>query len=264
MITCVASGGSGSRMSPASRFCNKHLVLVGRGKLMIDMPLHFIAAHGVQDVIVVTGSNHASQIVDYVQDGDAYGFNHVDYAFQPTPAGIADVLKRISHKDTKEGVMLILADNYFSSTQSSIAALVAASSPDGAMAFQYDVGTKERAKRFGQVIFNENAEAVDIVEKPKTPQHTHILTGLYYFPADVFERVEELSPSARGELEITDLLKMYLNDKKLTVKNVVGKWSDLGEQETWAEFVSQFSTGALPVPQALSKDSQLSFDKVGI
>lgn len=236
MRACVASGGSGTRMLPVTSLINKHLIPVDENHLMIDYPMMQIKNLGFKEVIVVTGSCHAGQIVDYIQDGNKYGFECVHYAFQPKPAGIADVLKRISHLsfNQKEGILLILGDNYFSENFPVL-------NPDKnykhALAFEYDIGSKEEAMRFGQVY--RTPEKTTIVEKPKKPIGSKILTGLYYFPCDVFTRVEKLSPSKRGELEITDLLKMYLEDDRLGIAECNGKWSDLGEMKSWMKFVSE-------------------------
>lgn len=223
----VAAGGSGSRLSPITRFTNKHLIPCEPHKLMIDYPLDFMIGQGASEVTIVTGSNHASQIVDYVGDGDKYGYRRVEYAFQARPAGIADILKRISIKD--EGVCLILGDNYFSAQQVKIQTF------SRAAAFQYDVVDMDLAKSFGQVFFRDGIPTY-IVEKPENPQHSKILTGLYYFPPDVLEKVNRLSPSMRNELEITDLLEIYLKEGRLDVHDVSGEWCDLGEWSSLQKF----------------------------
>lgn len=233
MLTIVAAGGSGTRMAPTTRFLNKHLLPVGYGELMIDMPLQFLAKHHIQEVNIVTGSNHATQICEYVGDGEKYGFTRVDYSFQPKPLGIADVLNRVAHKDVSDGVLIILADNYFSDIQVGDIFL-----PGFAYVYEYDCGDIEKAKAFGQVIRDDKGKPVSIVEKPKVPTHSNILTGLYYFPASVFDVVKCLEPSQRGELEITDLIKTYLERNRLHVIRVQGEWADLGEQDSWAGFVA--------------------------
>jgi len=229
MLFVVAAGGTGSRMLPVTRHLNKHLIPTEMGSLVIDYPLRMFAKHHAEEVVVVTGSNHASQIIDYVEDGSRYGFKRIEYAFQSKPAGIADVLKRIIHKKNTGGVLLILGDNYFSNPQ------LTNIRPNRAMAFQYDIGSIEQAKAFGQIVF-ENHIPADIVEKPKNPTHSLILTGLYYFPNDVFDLVEKLSPSQRNELEITDLLRLYLKQERLDIHTVDGEWADLGEWPSLQKF----------------------------
>lgn len=221
-------------MAPVTWWLNKHLIGVGHGELMIDMPLKFLRKHPIDEVTIVTGANHAAQIVEYVGDGERYGFKRVEYAFQSSPKGIADILNRVSR--TSDGVLLILGDNYFSTMQTSI--LEIAASPGHARAWEYDLGDFEEAKRFGQVMKTVDGTPCEIVEKPKVPQHSRILTGLYYFPASVFDKVASLSPSQRGELEITGLLEMYLNLGLLEVHKVLGDWEDLGEDQSWRKFVA--------------------------
>lgn len=234
MLICVAAGGSGTRMLPVTRWINKHLIPVGNGDLMIDMPLKFLQKHGFKNISIVTGSNHATQICEYVGDGDKYSFDQVEYSFQAKPAGIADILNRIGHRGSDDGVLLILGDNYFESHQLSICSL-----PLGDMAacWEYDMGSPALARSFGQVIRSSDGDPSCIVEKPLCPDHGRILTGLYYFPANVFQYVEQLTPSARGELEITALLDVYLKQNKLKVFQVEGEWSDLGEIPSWEKFI---------------------------
>lgn len=234
MIAVIAAGGNGTRMLPATRVLNKHLLPTGNGDLIIDYPLRQVARLGFNEVTVVTGCAHAGQITDYIQDGAAYGFSRVHYAFQPTPAGIADVLIRVGHRIDEEGVLLILGDNYFSDSQK-----IAVESLDEARAWEYDLKDVASASAFGQAIRDSNGNVLDIVEKPKDPTHSKILTGMYFFPEDVLKRVIDLSPSKRNELEITDLLKTYMNDGELYVDQVVGDWCDLGEWSSWSKFVAK-------------------------
>jgi glucose-1-phosphate thymidylyltransferase len=233
MVGVVAAGGSGSRLSPLTSYINKHLAPCEPGKLMIDYPLQTMRDAGFDEVIVVTGSNHASQIVDYVADGEKYGFTKVEYAFQAKPAGIADVLKRINDKEQDSDLLLILGDNYFSEK-------LEVPYPSGvkgkAVAWEYDIGDIFAAKKFGQAVRNDQGMVTDIVEKPDKTYSSRILTGLYYFPQDVFEKVQALNPSARNELEITHLLKLYLLEERLLVMPVKGLWADLGEWESLQKF----------------------------
>jgi glucose-1-phosphate thymidylyltransferase len=206
---------------------------------MIDMPIEFLKRHGVDQMTIVTGHEHTGQICEYVEFAhDDIEFN---YVVQPKPAGIADVIKRVRHQVESDGLLLILGDNVFDGFMSNYI------KPDykgnSAIAFEYDIKSKQQAKSFGQLVLTKSNEIVGIVEKPSDPQHSRILTGLYYFPADVVKRVEDVQPSKRGELEITDLLSMYLKDGRLNVEQVDGVWSDLGENNPWMDFVSKRSNG---------------------
>jgi glucose-1-phosphate thymidylyltransferase len=235
MICCVAAGGAGTRMAPATRWVNKHLLPVGDGMLMIDMPLKFLRLHAIDEVFVVTGANHAAQVVEHVGDGERYGFTKVQYGFQSKPAGIGDIINRIP--EVNDGVLLILGDNYFSSIQGSI--LNIQDYPEVACAFEFDLRDAELAKRFGQANRDANGKIASIVEKPVNPTHAKILTGLYYFPKSVFQIVKSLTPSARNEIEVTDLLDVYLRKGNLSVHEIEGDWADLGEWPSWQKFVSE-------------------------
>lgn len=228
----VAAGGTGSRLLPATLSTNKHLIPCDKQTLMIDYPLRMFRKYGADEVIVVTGANHASQIVDYVGDGSRYEYKRVEYAFQPHPKGISDVIKRVMHHKNMGGVFMVLGDNYFEKMQAVDFYL------NRAAAFQYDIGSLEQAKSFGQITYCpiDWTKPVDIIEKPTNPNHSKILTGLYYFPEDVFDLVEKLSPSKRNELEITDLLRLYLEQGRLDVHDVVGEWADLGEWSSLQKF----------------------------
>lgn len=240
MLYLAACGGSGSRLSPATKFVNKHLLPVGDGDLMVDLPLRFLSWHNIKEASVVTGTNHASQVMDHIEDGARYGFSLVEYFAQPRPAGISDVLNRVSHRDVEDGVVMILGDNYFEKPQESLASIVSRSVDlSRAVAWEYDIGDSRLAQRFGQAFRDEHGELTDIIEKPAIPSHPRILVGLYYFPGDVFEYVAKLSPSARGELEITSLLKSYLKMGRLDIHVVEGKWADLGEWGSWQKFVGE-------------------------
>ena len=233
----VAAGGAGTRMLPATKFVNKHLVPIGNGELMIDKPMKFLSACGAKEVSVVTGSGHATQITEYIGDGEKYGFSLVDYFVQMKPAGIADVLKRVSSRESDRGICLILGDNYFEKVQYGLMSVIGSFS-EVAMCWEYDLGDPQEASRFGQVLRDDSDLPTQIIEKPSTPVHSRILTGLYCFPKDVFEKVSNLSPSARNELEITHLLDLYLKENRLVVNEVDGEWCDLGEWNEWSRFIS--------------------------
>jgi glucose-1-phosphate thymidylyltransferase len=231
MLGVIAAGGKGTRLLPVTKFINKHLVPVRDGKLMIDYPLHMMRELGFSIITIVTGCEHAGQISEHVQDGEAYGFSRINYEVQPAPAGIADVIKRVGHLVDEEGMLLILGDNYFSHVQKK------PTSFSFACAWEYSLGNVAKAKSFGQIIQKNGKQ--EIIEKPVAPEHDRVLVGLYYFPADVVAHVQQLSPSARQELEITDLLSSYLKKDRLALESVQGAWSDLGEWDSWQTFIAE-------------------------
>lgn len=235
MIGICAAGGRGTRMLPATRFVNKCLIPCGGGKLMVDFPLEHLSAMGFESIQLITGSDYAGQMADYVGDGERYGFKSVEYRIQPKPLGIADCVKRVAHviAAEEEGCMLILGDNYFSEPQQMTAVFKESYL---AHAWEYDLGDPEKARAFGQIVHGADG-SVAVVEKPTMPVSSKILTGLYYFPADVAKLVADLTPSQRGELEITGLLDAYAKKGLLKVHDVRGKWDDLGTWEAWGQFM---------------------------
>lgn len=233
----IAAGGRGTRMAPATCWLNKHLLPVGNGRLMIDCPLDTLRGMGFDQATIVTGCEHAGQVSEYVQDGHDWGFSRVNYEIQPKPAGIGDVVSRVSHLVGENGMFLILGDNYFS------VAPCLDLDVKMAVVWEYDVDSKERAKSFGQINRDRFGQPCSIVEKPLVPDHSRIVVGAYFFPQDVVSRVGDLTPSARNELEITSLIEMYLNEKRLVVMPVDGVWKDLGEWSSWREFIIDCAGG---------------------
>ena len=113
-LGAIAAGGHGTRMAPATSWVNKHLLPIGNGRLMIDCPLDTLRGMSFDQATIVTGCEHAGQVSEYVQDGHDWGFSRVNYEIQPKPAGIGDVVSRVSHLVGDGGMFLILGDNYFS------------------------------------------------------------------------------------------------------------------------------------------------------
>lgn len=238
MIGVIAAGGRGTRMMPVTQWINKHLIPVSNGELMIDQPIGLMSDLGFDWITVVTGCDHAGQVSEYLKDGEKWGFKRINYEIQPKPAGIGDVVKRVSHLVGDKGMLLILGDNFFACSPTDDLKCLRDDS-NSAGCWEYDLHEKEQAKSFGQIIRDDSSSPIEIVEKPKNPTHARILTGMYYFPKDVVQKVADLTPSARNELEITSLLDMYLKEKRLKVFSVKGWWCDLGEWGQWKEFVSR-------------------------
>jgi len=236
MLAVLCAGGKGTRLAPLTQFLNKHLAPIGYGELMIDAPLNFMAASGFTEIQLITGTEHAGQVSEYVGDGERYGIRRIDYRIQPKPLGIVDCLRRVEHliAESTLGVMVMLADNYFSELQT---ISDVKKNQDSAHCWEFDIGCLDRARSFSQALRNASGEIIDVVEKPKAPSHSRILTGLYYFPTDVNIALTDLMPSRSNGLEITDLLRLYAKRRRLIVHPVSGSWSDLGEWPAWLDFV---------------------------
>lgn len=230
MKVVIAAGGEGVRMLPITRYLNKHLIPTGNKQLMIDSPITFLRKIGMKQLTVVTGHKFAHQVIDYV-DAYSFAFDFIDYSIQPKSSGIADVLTRVPGLEN-DSCFLMLGDNFIEWDDSYLDIKFG----EKAVCFEYDIGSKELAKSFGQAISDPDGNVVEIIEKPSSPLHSKILIGLYYFPQCVLQRVKSLSPSKRNELEITDLLASYLKDNMLEIRQIKTKWFDLGEWHSLAQY----------------------------
>jgi glucose-1-phosphate thymidylyltransferase len=232
----ILAGGTGSRLLPLTQVVNKHLLGVN-GKFIIDYPINTLKQMGCQDVCVVLGGAHYSQIVGYLGDGSRYGLNF-NYVYQGEPKGIAhgiSLCKRFVYDDSDFSV--ILGDNIFENP-------VRWNNPKWKTnpRAQILLAEHHELKRFGVASLDQKGEIVNIQEKPKEldPNYTnYAISGCYLFTPQFFEFFEGLVPSARGEYEITDIIRMYQYEHNLSYTKVSGLWSDAGTHESIA-FVNNY------------------------
>ena len=235
----VCAGGEATRLGELTRVANKHLLPVGRWP-MIYYPLQLLQLAGVRDVLVVTGKGHAGQMIDLLGDGRLAKRDSdeplldldLTYKVQTEPGGIAQVVGMARDFAAGEGLVVVLGDNVFEQAQSSAIAAWG-SEPQGALIFVKDVPDPEN---FGVVVYGDDGGVVDIVEKAGVvdrrytePPSSHAVVGLYCYPPDVFDVIEALAPSSRGELEITDVNRHYAEAGRLAVREVEGWWEDAGK-----------------------------------
>jgi glucose-1-phosphate thymidylyltransferase len=235
----VCAGGEATRLGELTRVANKHLLPVGRWP-MIYYPLQLLQLAGVRDVLVVTGKGHAGQMIDLLGDGHlaARGSDEplleldLTYKVQTEAGGIAQVVGMARDFAAGDGLVVVLGDNVFEHAQSAAIAAWGASA-DGALIFAKEVPDPEN---FGVVVYDESGQVVDIVEKAgvvdlryPAPPSSHAVVGLYCYPPDVFDLIEALAPSTRGELEITDVNRRYAELGRLAVREVEGWWEDAGK-----------------------------------
>jgi glucose-1-phosphate thymidylyltransferase len=235
----VCAGGEATRLGELTRVANKHLLPVGRWP-MIYYPLQLLQRAGVREVLVVTGQHHAGQMIDLLGDGrmTARGSEtplldlDLTYKVQTEAGGIAQVVGMARAFARGEKLVVVLGDNVF---QHSHAAEIDSwrSGGDRALIFVKDVPDPES---FGVVVYDGDGRVVDIVEKAgvvdtrySTPPSSHAVVGLYCYPPDVFDVIDELAPSRRGELEITDVNRHYAAAGRLDVVEVRGWWEDAGK-----------------------------------
>ena len=225
----ILTGGTGSRLAPLNSLFNKHLVPV-YNKFIVDYPIETLRQAGVTNLTVVLGGAHFSQVVSHLKDGDHLGMN-INYVYQNKPAGIAQAINMC--KPFINGAFVtILGDNIFENN------IEFADSDKGA---QMVLHKHPELNRFGVASYDGN-KLIDIVEKPKTintSYDNYAITGCYLFDTQFFKFFEKLTPSARGEYEITDIIKMYAMEENLDRIFVDGLWSDAGTHES-INFVNNF------------------------
>lgn len=212
----VLAGGTGSRMYPLTKVTNKHLLPV-YDKPMIYYPLYTLINAGVKDILIVSGPGHAGDFVNLLGSGKDFGVR-LSYEIQDEAGGIAQALSLAERFSEGDNVMVILGDNIFEDN------IDIKDFQDGARIFLKEV---KDPNRFG-VAELKNDKVIGIEEKPKNPKSNYAVTGLYVYDNEVFNIIETLKPSNRGELEITDVNNAYIEKGKMQADFIKGFWSDAG------------------------------------
>lgn len=231
----ILAGGNGMRLRPLTLVTNKHLLPVGH-KPMIMHPLDKLVEAGLKDIMVITGTEHMGAIVNLLGSGRQHDCD-ITYRVQDEAGGIAQALALCEGFVGNQDCCVLLGDNIFSSSLTPLLdALQAARKPEGtsfgSMVVLKQVPIRE-ATRFGVAIL-ESGKVVRIVEKPVTPPSNYVVTGIYFYDMGVFEVIRGLKPSARGELEITDVNNEYARRKQLYCVSLSGEWTDAGTFESLA------------------------------
>lgn len=228
----ILAGGSGSRLYPLTKVTSKQLLPI-YDKPMIYYPMSVLMNAGIRDILIISTPQDTPRFEALLGDGNAFGIN-LSYAVQPSPDGLAQAFIIGADFIGGETVAMVLGDNIFAGhglKQRLRSARGNAESGKGATVFGYYVDDPER---FGIVEFDSTGKAVSIEEKPKNPKSNYCVTGLYFYDNRVVEMARALKPSARGELEITDLNTMYLEIGELNVE-LLGQgftWLDTGTHES--------------------------------
>jgi glucose-1-phosphate thymidylyltransferase len=225
----ILAGGLGTRLYPITRSISKQILPV-YDKPMIYYPLSVLMLAGISDIMVISTSRDIGNYEELLGDGSQLGLN-ISYMIQPKPGGLAQAFILGREFIGSEKVCLILGDNIFYGYNFRSILEDAASLEDGAYIFGYYV---KDPQRYGVVEFDADDNVISIEEKPEVPRSNYAVTGLYFYSNDVVDKVNRLKPSARGELEITDLNRIYLEEKRLKVK-LLGRgfaWLDTGTHES--------------------------------
>ncbi len=228
----ILAGGSGTRLYPLTKVTSKQLLPI-YDKPMIYYPMSVLMNAGIRDILIISTPQDTPRFEDLLGDGHPFGVN-LTYAVQPSPDGLAQAFIIGEEFIGKDTVAMVLGDNIFAGhglKKRLRAAVENAESGKGATVFGYYVDDPER---FGIVEFDASGHAVSIEEKPQKPKSNYCVTGLYFYDNKVVEYAKSLKPSARGELEITDLNRIYLEDHRLNVE-LLGQgftWLDTGTHES--------------------------------
>jgi glucose-1-phosphate thymidylyltransferase len=221
----VLAGGTGSRLFPLTKITNKHLLPV-YDKPMIYYPIETLADAGIQEILIVTGGRNAGEFLRLLGNGKQFGV-HLNYTYQEGEGGIAEALGLAEHFAHGESICVILGDNIL---ECSIRSAVDAfrTQRTGARILLKEVPD---AERFG-VAEIRGDRILGIEEKPRNPKSSYAVTGIYMYDSTVFEKVHTCKPSARGELEITDVNNAYIGENSMSFSFLDGWWTDAGTFES--------------------------------
>ena len=222
----ILAGGSGTRLHPLTRITNKHLLPL-YDRPMVTYAVEALVEAGLTELMLVTGGTHAGEFFRLLGNGHPYGIDRLLYAYQEAAGGIADALGLAERFVDRDKVCVMLADNVFEDSLAPIATNFA-SQEKGARVVLTEVEEDEHLRHLG-VAALDGTRVTGIVEKPEKPPSRFAVTGIYFYDDQVWDMLPTLTPSARGELEITDVNNWYVDRGEMEADVVTGFWGDAGE-----------------------------------
>jgi glucose-1-phosphate thymidylyltransferase len=223
----ILAGGSGTRLRPLTQILNKNLIPVG-GRLMLEYPLMKMAEAGIKEVCIVSGVEHIGMVIELCKSGASYGLD-LTYRVQEAPKGIAHGIGLARNFARNDDLLVILGDNLFDASLKPIVDYHNSHMSNNAFVLVKEVSDP---CRFGVVEYDDSGKIKAVIEKPVVAPSNDVVIGVYCYPPDVFDKIDSLKPSARGEYEVTDLTNMYLQEGKLRTHKIEGFWIDAGTKET--------------------------------
>ena len=222
----VLAGGLGSRLYPLTKVTNKHLLPV-YNEPMIYYPIRILVNAGIDEILIVTGGNNAGDFLRLLENGKDFGLKHINYAYQQGEGGIAAALNLAEHFADRDKIAVVLGDNIIEGNIKQAAEKFRVQK-DGARLLLKEVPDPQR---FGVPVF-EGKKIIRIEEKPAKPASHYAVIGIYMYDYKVFEFIQSLKPSQRGELEITDVNNFYIREGNMQWDVLEGWWSDAGTFES--------------------------------
>ncbi len=223
----ILAGGTGSRLHPLTRITNKHLLPIF-DRPMVTYAIEALVKAGVTEMMVVTGGTHAGEFLRLLGNGHEWGIDRLLYAYQERPGGIAEALGLAQRFVEHDQMVVVLGDNI---VEFSLAGCVQRFQQQqrGARILLAEINEPEHLRHLGVPEFDGDHRITKVIEKPAKPPSNYAVTGIYFYPASVFDIIPDLKPSGRGELEITDVNNWFIGQQQMEYEVLKGFWGDAGE-----------------------------------
>ena len=223
----ILAGGSGTRLHPLTRITNKHLLPI-YDRPMVTYAIETLVEAGVNELMLVTGGTHACEFFRLLGNGHEYGIDRLFYAYQEQPGGIAEALGLAERFVNRDPVVVMLADNIFERPLGPFIENFRRQA-EGARILLSRIEEDEHLRHLGVAVLAGENRVAQIIEKPSSPPSKYAVTGVYAYDGQVWDVVAKLTPSGRGELEITDVNNWYVDRGQMEADTVDGFWGDAGE-----------------------------------